>query len=144
MRRRELRGRPEGPGPSAREVNQALHHCTGSPCIPVPDHALASLPAPQLFGGMVIRLPHTSAVFSWANSAFCLLGQVEQPVLDAGPAGMAPSHVLAREFNGQVGAARFGRRPFRRVFAAERRSVPAAQLVVGPASQNYEQSFLAV
>ena len=38
-----MRGRP-----AARAVNQALHHCTGSPCIPVPDHALASLPAPQL------------------------------------------------------------------------------------------------
>ena len=38
-----MRGRP-----AARAVNQAQHHCTGSPCIPVPDHALASLPAPQL------------------------------------------------------------------------------------------------
>ena len=33
-------------GLGARAVNQALNHCTGSPCIPVPDQALASLPAP--------------------------------------------------------------------------------------------------
>ena len=128
------------PGSSARAVKRRMHHCTG---VPVYRYRTTLWPRYPLRSSWWYGHPAStySAVFSRANSAFCLLGQGEQSVLDAGLAGTAPAHVLAHEFNGQVGAARFRRGRFPRVIAAECRGVAVAQLVVGLASQTYEHRF---
>ena len=99
-----------------------------------------SRPIPGVGGRRLLDFWSLPPVFSRAYAGFAQPGQVEQPVIDAVPAGIYLTQLLAHKVDGQIGA-RPVRGWFRRVIAAEHRGVSVGQFVVGAAGQADELSF---